>query len=358
MTSTTPEIVETWNGPGNGDAVLTNVLPRHNAAHPVPGSKQGFEHWYFDAHLDNGDIIVGFVNMRRPEEPSLVAKPSVEVLIYSPDGTRRQIFTKYPKKDASASMVKCDVRVGPNRAWAEFPETGLPIHHLHLDEEDVVVDLAFHNELPSWMPGEGETLFGETDVFGWVVAAPRARIAGTITVGGRTTDVTGRGYADHNWGAGDMKRVIDRWHWGRLYDDDFSLLYAIVITQERLGGHRSTPLMLAYRGTVILSTGDVTLTEGPLRFDSTAGRNYPEWIRLTVPDKVDLLLTVEKVVHAHDLLDDVPVARTKALKPLVHKLVGHPGYFRFDSRFELTVTVDGIEETRTGRTLHELVALK
>jgi hypothetical protein len=352
-----PEIVETWNGPGRSDAVLTNVLPRHNGAHPVPGSKQGFEHWYFDAHLDDGNTIIGFINMRKPEEPAFVAKPSVEILIYSPDGSRRQIIKKYPKKEASASIAACDVRVGPNHAHAEFPPDSLPIHHLHLAEEDVVFDLAFHNELPSWMPGDGETLFGDTDVFGWVVAAPRARITGTITIGGVTTSVTGRGYADHNWGAGDMKRVIDRWHWGRLYDDDYSLLYATVITQKRLGRHQSRPLMLARGGEIVLSTGEAELTEGPAVYNHIAGRSHPEWIRLTVEGTVDLLLTVRSVVHAHDLLDDVPVARTRFAKPLVHKLVGHPGYFRFDSTFELTVTLEGKTETRTGTTLHELVAL-
>lgn len=352
-----PEIVETWNGPGRRDARLTDVHPRHNAAHPVPGSRSGFEHWYFDAHLDDGHTIIGFLNLRRPEEPALVAKPSVEILIYAPDGSRRQIFVRHSKKDATASIAACDVVVGPNHAWAEFPADGLPIHHLYLSEEDVTFDLRFHNELPSWMPGEGETLFGGTDVFGWVVAAPRARVEGSITIAGRTTAVTGRGYADHNWGAGDMKRVIDRWHWGRLYDDDYSLLYALVKTQARLGAHESRPLMLAYKGEIILSSGEADVTEGPMVFNEIANRSYPAWLRIEVPGQVSLLLTVQNVVHAHDLLDDVPVAGHRVFRPLLYSLVGHPGYFRFDSTFVLTVVRDGVTETRTGRTLHELVAL-
>ncbi|OZF40977.1 hypothetical protein CH294_02005 [Rhodococcus sp. 14-2483-1-1] len=354
---TSPEIVETWNGPGRTDAALTTVLPRHNGAHPVPGSRTGFEHWYFDAHLDDGHTIIGFLNLRRPEEPAMVAKPSVEILIYAPDGTRRQIFKRYSKKESSASMSHCDVRVGPNHAWAEFPPDSLPIHHLSLSEENVTFDLRFHNELPSWMPGEGETLFGETDVFGWVVAAPRARVEGSITIGARTKAVSGRGYADHNWGAGDMKSVIDRWHWGRLYDDDYSLLYALVKTQERLDAHESRPMMLAYKGEVILSSGEAEVSEGPMKYNAIANREYPEWLKIEIPGVVKLVLTVETVVHAHDLLDDVPVAGHKVFRPLLYRLVGHPGYFRFDSTFELTVVRDGVTDVRTGRTLHELVAL-
>ncbi|MGB3771073.1 MAG: lipocalin-like domain-containing protein [Rhodococcus sp. (in: high G+C Gram-positive bacteria)] len=352
-----PEIVETWNGPGRTDGRLTEVHPRHNAAHPVPGSRTAFEHWYFDAHLDDGRTIIGFLTLRRPEEPALVSKPSVEMLVYSPDGTRRQVMTRYSKKEASASIVQCEVNVGRNHAHAEFPEGGLPIHHLYMSEEGMTFDLRFHNELPSWMPGEGETFFGKTEVFGWVVGSPRARVEGSITVDGKTTEVTGRGYADHNWGAGDMKRVIDRWHWGRLYDDDYSLLYALVKTQKRLGRHESRPLMLAYRGEVILSSGEAEVTEGPMQHNEIANRSYPEWLRIEVPGKVTLLLTVKEIVHAHDLLDDIPVAGHKMFRSTLYRVVGHPGYFRFHSTFELTVVRDGVTETRTGDTLHELVAL-
>jgi hypothetical protein len=99
------------------------------------------------------------------------------------------------------------------------------------------------------------------------------------------------------------------------------------------------------------------LREGPARFDATAGRGYPEWIELRVPDQVELRLTVDRVIHAHDLLDDIPVVGTRLLKPLAHRLIGHPGYFRFESTFELTVLGGTEPVRRTGTTLHELVAL-
>jgi hypothetical protein len=109
----------------------------------------------------------------------------------------------------------------------------------------------------------------------------------------------------------------------------------------------------------------VTLTEGPMLHSEVAHRDYPQWLRLQVdadpgdPQSVgvDLRLDVRRVIHAHDLLDDVPVARSPLVKPVVRRLVGQPGYFRFDSEFELAVTRGGSTRTETGRTLHELVAL-
>lgn len=350
------EITEAWNGRGREDDTLTTVLPRHNAAHPVPRNLS-FEHWYFDATLDDGRTVIAFLNLRRPEEPAAVARPNVEILVYAPDGTRRQVRRRYPRARASASIVACDVRIGDNHAAAEFPEGGLPVHHVHVSEDGITLDLTFVNEVPSWMPGGGETRFGNTEVFGWCVGAPRAAVTGTVVVDGVRTSVRGRGYADHNWGFGDMTKVIDHWHWGRLYDDDYSLLFASVLTQERRGRHRSQPLMLARRGEIVMSTGLTELTEGPPVFDARAGRTRPEWIALEVPGRLSLRLDVEEVVHAQDLLDDVPVARSRLVRPLAHRLVGHPGYFRFLSSFELTVTGDGETDVRRGRTLHELVAL-
>jgi CrtC N-terminal lipocalin domain len=347
--------VEGWNGPGSKDADLTKVVAQDNALHPHD-SKWAFEHWYYDARLDSGHTVIAFLQKRRPEErPG--SSPVVELLVYSPDGTRQQVTKHYPKAAFRASTETCEVAIGASHASSDF--TGdLPVHHLHAAEDDLVFDLTFTNETPSWMGGKGTTQYGATDFFGWVVPAPRARVTGSVTIDGEKREVTGRGYHDHNWGVGNMPRIIERWHWGRLYTDDFSLLFASVRTQARYAHHESRPLMLAHGREIVLSTGEMELTEGPMVHHPDAGRSYPEWIRLQVHDTVDLTLKVRSVVHAHDLLDDVPVVRSRLVKPLAHRLLGHPGYFRFNSDFELTVVVDGQKYERDGSTLHELVALR
>ena len=350
-----PTIVEGWNGPGQRDAELTKVTPTDNALH-ASTNKKAFEHWYFDVHLESGHTVIAFFTKRRPEQRA-GAKPSVELIIYGPDGAKRQINASYPKSEAAFGTTKCDVQIGGNRAYQGIGEDGLPVFKVHLEEEDVVVDLTFENELPSWMPGRGDTYYGQVDHFGWCVGGPRERVSGTVKIGGETLDGAGIGYADHNWGVGDMKRIIDRWHWGRLYLDDYTLIYASVLTQKRMGRHMSRPLMLAKNGEIVLSTGEVEVTEGPTVFDPRANREYPTWLRLQVPGAVDVRFQVERIYDAVDLLDELPVARSRAVKPIIHALVGRPGYFRFDSTYSLTATVDGETETRTGRTLHEMVAL-
>jgi len=49
--------------------------------------------------------------------------------------------------------------------------------------------------------------------------------------------------------------------------------------------------------------------------------------------------------------------RSRWVKPLVNRLLGRPGYFRFESEFDLTVRLEDEVLKENGTTLHEMVAL-
>ena len=91
------QIVETWTGPGRRDAVVTPVGPEGNAAH-LDDHKLAFEHWYFDARLSDGHIVVGFIQTRE----LIQRKPGVELHVYRPDGTRLEVVKHYPDSEAAA----------------------------------------------------------------------------------------------------------------------------------------------------------------------------------------------------------------------------------------------------------------
>ncbi len=348
------EAWESWTGPGAKDEVIVPIKPEENAVHRID-HRNYFEHWYFDAKLEDGHVVIGFLQASE----LVTRKPGVELHVYKPDGQKLSVVKSYQKSDVRASAEKCDIRVGDNRAYAEFPEGGgLPVHHVHLAEGDMQFDLTYRNELPGWKPGGGMTKFGDTDFFAWVVPSPKASVEGTVKFGNTTLEAKGIGYQDHNWGIGDMKRIISYWYWGRLYTDDFTLLYAYVATQKRYNNHVSSPLMLAYKDKIILSTGEMSLTQGPKVFNQVANRDYPSNLVIDVPGNVRLKLDVVDVIDAHNFLEDMPVVRNKAVQKVVNRLIGRPGYFRFDSNFDLHVEHDGQSSDQAGRTLHEMVALQ
>jgi hypothetical protein len=349
------EVTETWTGPGATDEIIVPLKPGENAAHPS-SNRNYFEHWYFDAHLEDGHVVVGFVQAAE----LVTKKPGVELHVYKPTGEKLSITRPYSKSEVRASVDACDVWVGRNHAYSEYPAgTGLPVHRLEIAEGDMEADLTFHNELPGWKPGGGMTRYGDSAFFAWVVPAPRARVEGTVRVGDLTLDASGIGYHDHNWGVGDMRRIVSYWYWGRLYAGDLTLLYANVMTKKKYGHACSTPLMLARNGEIMLSTGEMTVKAGEPRFNETANRDYPSSLVIEVPGSLTLRLDVREVIDAHDFVDDLgPIFRTKAVKGLINRIVGRPGYFRFSSDFSLRAECGGETCERTGTTLHEMVALE
>ena len=351
-------VTQGWRGPGDKDGEIVVPPLSENGRH---GSARGtFEHWYFDARLDDGTCVVGFL-----QTAELITKrPGVELHVYRPDGTRVEIRKPYPVAAVRAATDRADVQVGHNYARiVEDPDGGLPSYVVHLHEDGVRFDLTFRTAVQPWQPGFGRSTFGQRDFFAWIVPAPRADVTGTITLDGVTREVRGLGYHDHNWGQGFMPRIVRRWYWGRIYAEDFSLVYATIgLNPKRFGpDYWIKPLMLAHRDRVVVSTGEVAMVEGPQVFNAEAGTTYPEYFEVK-SDTVSLRLDVQRIIHAHSFLDDVPGLSKPGVrvvaKPVLGRLVGHPGYFRFESDFTLVATVDGQTYERSGRTLHEMVALR
>ena len=160
------KIVESWTGPGRNDADIRRTEVKDNAAHPS-SNKYAFEHWYFDAHLDNGYIVVGFLQTRE----LVLRKPGVELHVYSPDGTRREIIVHYSPEEATASTTECNVKIGKNYAYVDHGTGDLPVHRVYLAEGDLEFDLTFTNEVPTWKPGGGYTSYGDQDFFAWVYSS-------------------------------------------------------------------------------------------------------------------------------------------------------------------------------------------
>ena len=349
------EVLETWTGPGDRDEVIVPLKPLENAAHHIE-TRNFFEHWYFDAHLENGYVVIGFL---QPAE-LITKKPGVELHVYKPSGEKLSVTRAYKDSDVRASESKCDVWVGDNHAYAEYPEGGgLPVYHLHIAEGNMEADLTFESEIPGWKPGAGRTNYGETEFFAWVVPAPRAKVEGTVKIADETLKARGIGYHDHNWGIGDMRRIISYWYWGRIYAGEFTLLYANVMTRKRYANACSTPFMLARGDEVILSTGEMSLSGSKPVFNKVANREYPSSVVIEVPGSVLLRLDVKDVIDAHNLLLDVsPVFSNRVVERIANRLIGRPGYFRFNSEFSLHVEHGGESYDRTGTTLHEMVALQ
>jgi hypothetical protein len=344
------DLFEAWTGPGKRDGTIQLIEPRENAVHAVEG-RTYLEWWYFDAILESGHVVVGFLQASE----LLSRKPGVELHVYLPSGEKLSEIRRYDVSDVRVSDQICDVHIGNNSATASYPPGGRPpVYRVHIVEGNLEAELSFTVEVPGWRPGLGKTVYGHKGYFAWIVPIPRARVEGTVRIGDTVIAARGIGYHDHNWGTADMRRILTHWYWGRIYAEDFTLIYAYVRTNRRFKNATSKPLMVAHEDRIIYSTGIWELREGPPVFNAVANREYPRHVTIESPGEFSLRLDVKEIIDAHDFLENL----NPLLRWGINRTFGRPGYFRFKSDFDLTVFDKNETFHRMGQTLHEMVALK
>lgn len=191
---------------------------RDDTLHPYD-KPEYYEWWYFDARFDNGYSCVATFHWRNPfTQPHI---PTVQVFIYSPDGKKHVGMAAVDIKECSSSPHKCDVKMGANFARQEDNKYVISLH-----ARKCGVDLTYHRKIPGWKQNGDGYLFNDGEKKqGWVIAAPRSEVKGTIHIDGADIPVSGLGYHDKNWGNANIDDCFRGWYWGRLYDTDFTLIY-------------------------------------------------------------------------------------------------------------------------------------
>lgn len=345
------EVIEAWSGPGRKDEKITVFKPEYDAMHIDMKKRGNSEWWYFDARLDNGYTVVAF--FRAKHERS--GKTGVEITIYKPNDEKIQKVYDYKRSDLKVSRELADIQIGKNFIRVDYSNEKFPIYEIFLDEGEFGLHLKYTAEIPGWMPGKGYTKFGELGVFGWVVPLPKAKVDGTIKVHNETISVKGMGYHDHNWITLNMIKILNYWHWGRIYSENLTVVYAYIQSNKKMENYIIPVLMLAKNDKIILSTGEYVLKEKDFQYDDKAKNNYPLSLEFELPNQNKITLKVENIIDSDNMLSDFnPILRFLAKNVL--KL--NPGYFRLNSKFEINFDYNGSSFKEKGNTLHEMVILK
>ena len=348
------KVIEGWSGPGRCDSVIEPIKPADDGLHIDMGRKGLYEWWYFDAHLENGYIVVIFFHASNPN-PGLQGKTGMEIVILRPDGHRVQKFFPYSRSQFRASQDKPEVTIGQNTLRVEQVEGQLPVYEIKVEEEDMGCQLRYTAQVNGWKPGAGVSQFGNLGHFGWVIPFARASVTGTITDGEETIPVSGIGYHDHNWLNFPFQSIIEYWMWGRVYSESFTVSYAYIQCNKKVDRHTVQVLMLAEGEQVILSTGEYEFIQDAFEYNPTAKHRFPKEISIRIPNQLDINLKMKVILEAQDMLDNFnPFLRFIAKNFLRIK----PGYFRLVSDFKVEVTREGELKSESGTTLHEIVLFK
>ncbi|MFX0080640.1 MAG: lipocalin-like domain-containing protein [Candidatus Hodarchaeota archaeon] len=345
------KIKESWLGPGRKDGQIIPIKPKDDALHIDMNKKGTREWWYFDARLDNGYTVVGFFRAKHER----TGKTGVEITIYKPNGEKIQKVIDYLHSDLRASQDIADVQIGENYIKVDYSNKEFPKYEIFLDEGNYGLHLKYTAKVQGWKPGEGYIEFGKSNQFGWAVALPRADVEGTIKVNNETIIVKGIGYHDHNWLNFNFALIIDYWYWGRIYSDNFTVIFAYIKCNKKMDNYPIQVFMIAKNEKAILSTGEYELFQNDFEYNERAGNKYPKVLKFNFDSRGEIILQVQEIIDADNLLYELgPVTRFLAKNLLRLK----PGYFRLNSKFQLNIRIDGKLHSEKGVTLHEMVITK
>jgi len=327
-----------FEGQRGWDRKAQTYKPSDDGVH-IEDSNEQWEWWYFDFSFENGYKAVATLHYHNM---MIVPHfPTMQLFVYPPDTPPKvRLWGLKPGEINLAAKDRCCVKMG--QLSAEDTGNG---YHLFMDMKDLGIDVIIRNVVPPWKAGTGvlwsDPQTGEET--GWIVSVPRGSAQGTLTFDGKTTEVEGSAYHDHNYGNCPMEAIFSGWCWGRLFDPAYTLIYGWVMPRED-GRPVVSPLMLAKGPDIVLSTDMMILTVEEFRVDEKYGFDLPMRLKLECNGpgvKVDCQLFTETVVESLELPRG---------KSFYH-------YYRFLAKYEGRFNVDGKEEIVSGETLHETMFL-
>lgn len=319
--------------------------------------KGDFEWWYFDSIMDDGTSVVVHVNTKQPETMQKDGShPIVIITITTPDGT---IYTDsipyYDANQFSFSKDTCDVKVGPHYIRGDLNDYSIHVEPVN----GIGANLKLHNLRKSWRPGSGHLKWGEgKGMLTWLFVVPRGDISGTITYGGKTLEVQGSGYHDHQWGHGAATFFnVNHWLWGRHNYEDYTILIFDMVASKKWNNERFPIFCIQdENGDVVFESTQMNdkfhcevLEEA---FDEEIGRNFPHKIRYTAQNdnvKFTYELTNTLVIGRKDRYKEMP----KAVRLVMDLLKVAPAYARYKADGVLDMEIDGQKIQREGEMIYE-----
>jgi hypothetical protein len=291
------------------------------------------EWWYFDAHLDNGAMIVVVFNGRSAFTPTGPFQPTLSINIDLPDGRKIAKVYRGEASDFSAAKEHCDVRIGRNRFVGD-----LKTYRIVAEVEDVSVDIDLVATVPPFRVGTSHSYFrrgGREKLFAWLPAVPQGKVTARYRVGDAVTESEGYGYHDHNWGDAPMWEVMNDWYWARAKVGPYTTIVAYVTAAKAYGFEDQINFFLAKDGRILASDRHkVTVSTEDVFTDPETGKPVANRLRFDFEDAdqgYSVSLRREATILSAKMADQLP-----PLKRLAAKLVGFDGaYLRFGGEAEV-----------------------
>ncbi|WP_382304445.1 lipocalin-like domain-containing protein [Herbiconiux sp. UC225_62] len=317
------------------------------------GRRGTYEWWYFDAHLDDGAKVVVIFMTKDLSSPKKPLSPMIRVNLDLPDGSSHTFIRDFPAGSFTARTASTDVTIADNTFSGDLAH-----YEIHVQLDDVRIDLSLDGEIRPWRPHTGYMVFGEQrDLeFSWLPAVPQGAVRGTYDVGGVRHEVTGIGYHDHNWGNVGMMSVIHDWYWARGQAGPYSVIASYITAHEKYDYAPIPIFLLAKNGRIVADDAEfVRFQASDTYIDPKTKKPVAGTTRYFYDDGADRYVVT--FTRRRDLVANTFVEQMKGWRKLAARLIRFDGaYLRFVGDITVEKQVRGVVvESFTDEAIWELM---
>ncbi len=225
------------------DSEMYRATEKQFAHYPMPAYPDQWETWFTTGCYDNGyySSVLWATN-----GPVIM----VDLHIIDPSGNSVvDSMQFFQPEEYEASTESLNIRMGKNFYRGTYPEYHLSVHDgnngIELDYEALIQPTM--SELPDGI-GIGRISTPFTPVFISWFFRPLNKITGKLLVGGKEIPVTGRGWADHQYGNVDyFKDAVNYGYWGCFQLGKHTItIYDILLSDK--GGYRPIKWLWDWKG--------------------------------------------------------------------------------------------------------------
>jgi len=148
-------------------------------------SPGAFNWWYADADFDNGYMMAISYHFGLMRPPGDAEQRLIEFSLHDPEGNAHLFRPRFSKEECTASEEMCHVVMRHN-----FYRWENASYHVYFSEGELGCDLTYEPIVPGYQ-ADLSALPGVSETYGWYMISPKSRVKGTVTVGGKTLDLSG-----------------------------------------------------------------------------------------------------------------------------------------------------------------------
>ncbi|MGN1381474.1 MAG: hypothetical protein ACI4W2_01510 [Eubacterium sp.] len=200
-------------------------------------------------------------------------------------------------------------------------------------------------------------------------------MTGTLTYEGKTVEVRGLGYHDHQWMNILPFAAFHHWFWGRMYTEKYTVYIYDFVCNKKFEYKRIPFFIVADNktGEIVFETNGNVSLETEL-VDMPVGKKYPKTSRYVFDNgerRAEFTAAWHEILEARDVYGDAPANQEEARRLAeqagitdMQKVSGgtkeafdaagiQPTYHRFFADGGIRLTIDGKTEESKGNMIYE-----